>query len=120
MDNFIWRHAVPRYAENLFRARALRTIAEHDPNAACPTIDDAGNVGSATASVSRNGDARGRQRGEGHPLFLFYSFHLLHTPMQVPFRYLEEVDALVKAAGGAPIDSQNRRLYVTAVCSLMQ
>ena len=45
------------------------------------------------------------------PLFLFYSFHLLHTPMQVPFRYLQEVDARVAAAGGAPYDSQNRRLY---------
>ena len=67
------------YIENLFRARALRRIEEHDPAAA--------------------------------PLFLFYSFHLLHTPMQVPFRYLQLADARVDAAGGSPFDSQNRRLY---------
>ena len=29
----------------------------------------------------------------------------------MPFRYLQAVDAKVAAAGGAPIDSQNRRLY---------
>ena len=66
------------YVENLFRARALRTIDQHDINS---------------------------------PLFLYYAFHLVHTPMQVPFRYLETVDRLVEAAGGAPFDSQNRRLY---------
>ena len=70
------------YVENLFRARALRTIDQHD-------------ISSGTDS----------------PLFLYYAFHLVHTPMQVPFRYLETLDRLVEAAGGAPIDSQNRRLY---------
>lgn len=67
------------YVENLFRARALRTIAAHDPSES--------------------------------PLFLFHSFHLLHTPMQVPFRYLELADARVAGAGGSAFDSQNRRLY---------
>jgi len=45
------------------------------------------------------------------PLFLFYAFHLLHTPLQVPQSYLEKIDELVAAAGGAKIDTQNRRLY---------
>ena len=45
------------------------------------------------------------------PLFLFYSFHLLHTPLQVPKAWLHKIDDLVKAAGGEPIDDENRRLY---------
>ena len=45
------------------------------------------------------------------PLLLQYSFHLLHTPMQVPQRYLEMVDSRVERAGGARFDSQGRRLY---------
>ena len=45
------------------------------------------------------------------PLFLFYSFHLLHTPLQVPKAWLHKIDDLVKAAGGKPIDDENRRLY---------
>ena len=62
-----------------------------------------------------------------NPLFL-YSFHLLHTPLQalaspmfvfehghsvslqVPKAWLEKLDALVSAAGGKPIDSENRLL----------
>ena len=34
------------------------------------------------------------------PLLLFYSAHLVHTPMQVPSRYLRMADARVEAAGG--------------------
>ena len=34
------------------------------------------------------------------PLLLFYSFHLVHTPMQVPSRYLRLADERVEAAGG--------------------
>ena len=46
-----------------------------------------------------------------HPLFLFYAFHLLHTPLQIPEKYLEKMDAVVAAAGGAPFDTSNRRKY---------
>ncbi|EOD10139.1 hypothetical protein EMIHUDRAFT_248505 [Emiliania huxleyi CCMP1516] len=45
------------------------------------------------------------------PLFLFYSFHLLHTPLQVPPSYLSRIDAIVAAAGAPPFDTDNRRLY---------
>ena len=45
------------------------------------------------------------------PLFLLYAFHLLHLPLQVPQMWLRRIDDLIKAAGGHPIDSQNRRLH---------
>ena len=70
------------YVEDVFRKRALRAIAAHDTTSA-----------------------------RAPPLFLFYSFHLLHTPLQVPQRYVRAADARVAAAGGAPFDSQGRRLY---------
>lgn len=69
------------YEEYLFKQRALSVVQEH-------------NVSDVES-----------------PLFLFYSFHLLHTPLQVPDTYLQKVDALLAAAGGASFDSQNRRLY---------
>ena len=47
----------------------------------------------------------------GQPLFLFYAFHLLHTPLQIPDSYLRKIDALVAGAGGHPFDSANRRKY---------
>eukprot|EP00439_Symbiodinium_sp_Y106_P028487 s185_g3.t1 len=71
----------PGYEEYLFKQRVLNIIQNHD------------------TSKPEN------------PLFLFYSFHLLHTPLQVPKAWLEKLDALVSAAGGKPIDSENRRLY---------
>ena len=49
------------------------------------------------------------------PLFLFYSFHLVHTPLQVPASYLRRIDALVAAAGAPPFDTDNRRLYAAMV-----
>jgi len=69
------------YEEHLFKERVLSIIQSHD------------------ASKAEN------------PLFLFYSFHLLHTPLQVPKIWLKKLDSLVAAAGGKPIDSENRRLY---------
>jgi len=52
---------------------------------------------------------------QGHnasdPLFLFFSLHLLHTPLQVPDSYLKKVDEMVQQGGGEPFDSANRRLY---------
>eukprot|EP00940_MAST-03C_sp_MAST-3C-sp2_P003551 g3551.t1 len=46
-----------------------------------------------------------------NPFFLFYAFHLLHTPLQVPESYLKRIDKIVKE----PFDSQNRRLYAAMV-----
>lgn len=68
------------YEEHLFKERALEVINKHDLTK------------------------------EDNPLFLFYAFHLLHTPLQVPVSYLNRVDELVKDAGADPIDSKNRRL----------
>jgi len=45
------------------------------------------------------------------PLFLFYAFHLLHTPLQVPQAYLDRIDSVLSKSGTNPIDDQNRRLY---------
>ena len=53
-----------------------------------------------------------------NPLFLMFSFHLLHTPMQVPRTYIDQVDSLVAAKGGDPYDSQNRRLYAAMTLCL--
>ena len=36
---------------------------------------------------------------EDEPLFLFYAFHLLHTPLQIPEAYLHRIDELVAAKG---------------------
>jgi len=69
------------YEEHLFKERVLRIVDRHDTSK------------------------------EDSPLFLFYSFHLLHTPLQVPPFYLAQIDELVKAKGGKPFDSANRRLY---------
>ncbi|CAK9065036.1 Arylsulfatase B (ASB) (N-acetylgalactosamine-4-sulfatase) (G4S) [Durusdinium trenchii] len=49
------------------------------------------------------------------PLFLFYSFHLVHTPLQIPKAWLSKIDEVVKAAGGKAFDDQNRRLYSAMV-----
>ena len=54
-----------------------------------------------------------REHDRHKPLFLFYSFHLLHTPLQIPESYLHEIDSLV-ARSGVPHSipwTQNRRLY---------
>eukprot|EP00928_Gymnodinium_smaydae_P025487 TRINITY_DN20273_c0_g1_i7.p1 TRINITY_DN20273_c0_g1~~TRINITY_DN20273_c0_g1_i7.p1 ORF type:complete len:478 (+),score=63.56 TRINITY_DN20273_c0_g1_i7:55-1434(+) len=45
------------------------------------------------------------------PLFLMYSFHLMHTPLQVPVHYQKEIQALVDRAGGDGFTSENRMLY---------
>eukprot|EP00322_Chrysochromulina_rotalis_P022631 CAMPEP_0115845690 /NCGR_PEP_ID=MMETSP0287-20121206/9485_1 /TAXON_ID=412157 /ORGANISM="Chrysochromulina rotalis, Strain UIO044" /LENGTH=644 /DNA_ID=CAMNT_0003299477 /DNA_START=71 /DNA_END=2005 /DNA_ORIENTATION=- len=52
------------------------------------------------------------------PLFLFYSFHLVHTPLQVPAEYLTRIDALVASKGAPPFDTDNRRLYAAMVLYL--
>lgn len=52
------------------------------------------------------------------PLFLFYSFHLVHSPLEVPSRYLDRIDDVVKQAGGEPFDSENRRTYAAMVLYL--
>jgi len=52
------------------------------------------------------------------PLFLFYSFHLMHSPLQVPPQYLKRIDELVAAAGAPPFDARNRRTYAAMVLYL--
>lgn len=76
------------YEEHLFRERAISVIKSHD-----------------TSKV----DA---------PLFLFHSFHLMHTPLEVPKVYLEKIDEVVRQAGAKPIDSQNRRLFAAMLLYL--
>lgn len=68
------------YEEAMFKERALDIIRNHDAS---------------------NPEA---------PMFLFYAFHLLHTPLQVPESYLQRIDEIVKAGGGQPFDSADRRL----------
>ena len=47
-----------------------------------------------------------------HPLFLFHAFHLLHTPLQVPKYYYEQVEKDVISKGGKAFDSENRRMLM--------
>lgn len=49
------------------------------------------------------------------PLFLFYAFHLVHSPLEVPAAYLARIDELVAAGGAPPFDTDNRRLYAAMV-----
>jgi len=73
------------YEEHLFKERALSVIKEHDLS----RVDE--------------------------PLFLFYAFHLVHSPLEVPNAYLDRIDQLVAASGGDPFDSKNRRHYAAMV-----
>lgn len=52
-----------------------------------------------------------KKEGTTTPFFLFYAFHLVHTPLQVPQSYLDRIDKIVEE----PFDSQNRRLYAAMV-----
>lgn len=56
-----------------------------------------------------------RDHDPSTPLFLFYAFHLLHTPLQVPEKYLDQIDQIVASKGASPIDTQNRRLLAAMV-----
>ena len=47
-----------------------------------------------------------------------HSFHLLHTPLEVPKSYLAKIDRIVKAKGGKPFDDRSRRLYHAMVLYL--
>jgi len=76
------------YEEHLFKERALAVINAHNLSAT---------------------DA---------PLFLFYAFHLVHSPLEVPKAYLARIDSLVEQAGGKPFDTQNRRLLHAMVLYL--
>eukprot|EP00928_Gymnodinium_smaydae_P005003 TRINITY_DN1171_c0_g4_i1.p1 TRINITY_DN1171_c0_g4~~TRINITY_DN1171_c0_g4_i1.p1 ORF type:complete len:696 (-),score=92.99 TRINITY_DN1171_c0_g4_i1:159-2246(-) len=58
--------------------------------------------------IIRNHDASDVE----HPLFLFHAFHLLHTPLQVPKYYYEQIQRIVTDQGGSPFDSNNRRLLM--------
>jgi len=69
------------YEEYLLKERALAIVREHN-----------------TSAVAA-------------PLFLMYATHLVHTPLEVPSRYLDKLDRLVSKAGGSRFDTTNRRLY---------
>merc|ERR1712129_509037 len=69
------------YEEHVFKERALSVIRHHDNS-----VVDA-------------------------PLFLFYAFHLLHTPLQVPEAYLHRIDHMLDESGADAIDTESRRLY---------
>ncbi|CAK0817376.1 unnamed protein product [Prorocentrum cordatum] len=58
------------------------------------------------------------QHDLSEPLFLFFAPHLMHTPLQVPDRYLTKIDKMVTDAGAQPFDSSNRRLYAAMVLYL--
>ena len=49
-----------------------------------------------------------RAHNTSHPLFLFHSFHLLHTPLQVPDSFLRKIDDIVSPY---TFDYPGRRLY---------
>ena len=50
------------------------------------------------------------------PLFLFYSSHLIHTPLQIPRKYHEIVTKLTAAKGkGRTYDLLSRKLYAAMV-----
>ena len=40
-----------------------------------------------------------RAHDKSLPLFLFYAFHLVHSPMQVPSSYLQQIDDIVAQSG---------------------
>jgi len=61
-----------------------------------------------TLEIIRNHDAF----DEEHPLFVFHAFHLLHTPLQVPKYYYNQINKTVVERGGKEFDSENRRLLM--------
>jgi len=73
------------YEEELFKQRALSIIQGHN-----------------TADAQR-------------PLFLFYAFHLLHTPLQVPKAFVRKIERLVQSSGGRSFDTSNRRLLAAMI-----
>jgi len=81
------------------------------PNTSRPEIDplcyEEAAFKQRALDIIRNHNVRDKQ----HPLFLLYSSHLVHTPLQVPESYLKEIDVLVKKRGGKPFSSEHRRSY---------
>mmetsp|Transcript_32284 Transcript_32284/g.89174 ORF Transcript_32284/g.89174 Transcript_32284/m.89174 type:complete len:715 (+) Transcript_32284:50-2194(+) len=78
------------YEEHIFKERAKDIILTHDAS------------------------------DELHPLFLFYSLHLIHGPLQVPIATVESLDRRVGELGGNNFTSNNRRLYAAMVLYLDQ
>lgn len=70
------------YEEKMFEEKSLEIIRDHD------TSD------------------------EEQPLFLVHAFHLLHTPLQVPNYYYNQISESTIANGGKEFDDQNRRLLM--------
>jgi len=73
------------YEEHIFKTRVLDIINSHDTT----KIDS--------------------------PLFLFYAFHLVHTPLEVPIAYLQRIERLVLQAGGQKFDTLTRHQYAAMV-----
>jgi len=69
------------YEEEIFKTRAKQIIADH-------------------AAAKDN-----------QPLFLFYSSHLVHAPLEVPEWYQNEVQRLAMRGGGINFTSKRRMIY---------
>jgi arylsulfatase I/J len=59
-----------------------------------------------------------RLHDESVPMFMFYSFHLIHSPLQVPLSYQKRIKDMVLLSGGESFSSQNRMLYAAMVLYL--
>ena len=50
-----------------------------------------------------------------HPLFLFHSFHFLHTPLEAPIAAIRELNQTIRDKGGDPINLESRLMYNSMV-----
>lgn len=80
----------PCYEEHIFKRHAIETILAHN------TSD------------------------KEHPLFMFYAFHLVHTPLQVPIATIQDLEQRVWKEGGGNFSSSNRRLSAAMVLYMDQ
>jgi arylsulfatase I/J len=71
----------PCYKEEIFKRQSLKAIAEYD--------------------LSTHASS---------PLFLFHSFGLLHTPLEVPTYFIDMISKIAEAAGGK-FETRNQQLY---------
>ena len=104
---------------DLFIENATYRGGELDPGA----LD--GSCSSSTEDKSCYEDTMFRDRAlqvlDDHnvdmPLFYFHSFHLVHSPLNVPSEYMDKTDAKL-AAHGLAFDDASRRNYSSMVQAL--